>query len=1151
MSGVDSEFGEVDEDDLLIAATQAEGRAPTSEEDSSPRARKRRRIERNETFKSQGSEDVLGLEESSSQGSLGLFVTQESQESQPLKSTEKEKPETPEEKVRKHRIHIPKNGNLLEDSFHTQISRSSESPYRIRGPIWRKPKSPSPVPQPTRERSPRPNDKSISVRAIALAKAPQPKPIPTSRSTAVKENTAPKVTSYEDELADLPSDAFESSDEDRGKEVIEISSQKDYEGSWKNQNSKPRQVGPQKNMRQTTLFGTQHHEQVPQSTQSNKAHNWPLANKHELPTHHKLDSDALRTWVYPTNLGTTRDYQFNIVARGLYHNLLVALPTGLGKTFIAATVMLNWFRWTEDSQIVFVAPTKPLVSQQVDACFHIAGIPRSATTMLTGNTPPGVRAEEWVSKRVFFMTPQTILNDLKKGIADPKRIVLLVVDEAHRATGAYAYVEVVKFLRRFNQSFRVLGLTATPGSTIESVQEVIDGLDIARVEIRTENSLDIRKYVHQRNIDTLQFDPSDDMIWIMDKFSKTLQPLVDKLRGMNAYWSKDPMSLTAYGCTQSRQRWMGSDAGRNANIGVKGMVNSIFNILASLAHAIELLRFHGVTPFYHKLVNFQKETMENGAKASKYRRQVTESEHFKDLMFKVKTWVLKPDFVGHPKLEYLQGVVLEHFVATSEGRNADPSISPNKTRIMVFAHFRDSAEEIVRVLNRNTPMIRPHVFVGQASSAGSEGMGQKKQLEIIEKFRNGTYNTLVATSIGEEGLDIGEVDLIICYDASASPIRMLQRMGRTGRKRAGNIVVLLMKGKEDDNFTKAKDNYEKMQGMIADGRKFTFHDDLSPRIVPKDIQPVVDKCVVEIPIENSQALVEPKKRGRPPKCPPKKFHMPDGVRTGFTKASRLNDDSGSEDLPLSRSKRKAKVVEYRSPSPEAIPPLASVLLCAKDQQHLERHYLHIAGDSSETVEPPRLDAFPKLQRRPRPTVLLEHSNASKRLVRTMNAISKITMATVEKLKDGVEPEDPLVSMSDARGQNKPQSSPGNYHISKSTHGAPQELSDHISIDGDSVSNDPDTSVNEMRGGSPGIETGDEIASPLSTPPPLERLLSKPFYVPPAGGNEVDSSQDLPDVSTLVRKQRNVIEINDVEEERPAITGRGKKRRMMVESDSDG
>ncbi len=69
--------------------------------------------------------------------------------------------------------------------------------------------------------------------------------------------------------------------------------------------------------------------------------------------------------------------------------------------------------------------------------------------------------------------------------------------------------------------------------------------------------------------------------------------------------------------------------------------------------------------------------------------------------------------------------------------------------------------------------------------------------QVMEKFRSGGYNTLVSTCVGEEGLDIGDVDLIICFDAHKSPIRLVQRMGRTGRKREGRIIMLVTEGKEE------------------------------------------------------------------------------------------------------------------------------------------------------------------------------------------------------------------------------------------------------------------------------------------------------------------------------------------------------------------
>lgn len=70
-------------------------------------------------------------------------------------------------------------------------------------------------------------------------------------------------------------------------------------------------------------------------------------------------------------------------------------------------------------------------------------------------------------------------------------------------------------------------------------------------------------------------------------------------------------------------------------------------------------------------------------------------------------------------------------------------------------------------------------------------------LQVVHRFRQGGFNTLVSTCVGEEGLDIGEVDLIVCFDAQKNPIRLVQRMGRTGRKRQGRIVVIVAEGREE------------------------------------------------------------------------------------------------------------------------------------------------------------------------------------------------------------------------------------------------------------------------------------------------------------------------------------------------------------------
>ena len=886
--------------------------------------------------------------------------------------------------------------------------------------------------------------------------------------------------------------------------------------------------------RQTTLFG-QSESQAPPSTAQVRAHNWPLTSKVEPPTHHKLNHDATKTWVYPTNLGKIRDYQYNIVQRGLFHNLLVALPTGLGKTFIAATIMLNWFRWTKDAQIVFVAPTKPLVSQQIEACFGIAGIPRSHTAMLTGNVQPAIRAEEWQSKRVFFMTPQTVIHDLKTGICDPKKLVLLVVDEAHRATGNYAYVEIVRFLRRFNSSLRVLALTATPGASVEAVQNVIDGLDIARVEIRTEESLDIREYVHTRKIDVELFENSEELMMSLDLFSKALQPVLSQLVSLNAYWGRDPSTLTAYGLTKARQQWMGSEAAKKGGFSLKGKANAIFNVLASLAHAIELLKYHGIGSFYRNLLNFKNSTSD-GTNNGKYAKQIADNEHFRKLMNRLQSWVGNPDFVGHPKLSYLKTVVLNHFMDAGEGHGMAGGRPPSDTRIMIFVHYRDSAEEVTRVLKRHEPMIRPHVFVGQTSAKASEGMDQKTQLEVVEKFKKGTYNTVVATSIGEEGLDIGEVDLIVCYDSSASPIRMLQRMGRTGRKRSGKIVLLLMKGKEEDSYVKAKDNYEKMQQMIANGSRFTFHDDRSPRIIPREVNPVADKRQVEIPVENSQTeLCEPRKRSRISKKPPKKFHMPDGVQTGFVQASLLNDN-------IPTTTRQKSVIDIVA---AALPPLESVLLSDQEETELDQRYCNVGGTIPQYVQRPRLDAFPASQRMVRPTSKVGHSRLTHKLVQCLD--------TMQRPFDRFPSFELLTDFETALDH--PSKNPTGDRVT--TNSAAALLSSCLVPSTFGAGLDSSAGEGSSEASSP---TTQRLPHPLHTaiPSPSEPQRSQareeqPFYVSQrSNANENESDDELPDVGNLVLvKVRDPATATDAVKVSPTkLPSRHCRTRQRVVDESD-
>ncbi|CAK7220047.1 3'-5' DNA helicase [Sporothrix curviconia] len=801
-------------------------------------------------------------------------------------------------------------------------------------------------------------------------------PPETGLKRIVRNATGHQAIDLAAELDDLPSDAFDSSFASYSGAASH--SQRSIIAGVRN----PLRIPSQQSFRQTTLYGDTLEAESTQVTHMPN-HAFVSDRPPEKPTHHKIDKEAMKTWVYPTNLGVIRDYQFNIVKSSLFNNTLVALPTGLGKTFIAATVILNFYRWMTDAKMIFVAPTKPLVSQQVEACLNIAGIPRSDTTLLTGETPPQLREAEWANKRLFFMTPQTLQNDLSKGYADPKSIALLVIDEAHRSTGDYAYVKVIGFMRRFTNSFRVLALTATPGSSVEAVQEIIDNLGMSHVEIRTEDSIDIRQYVHNRDIERLTMEPSFEMRCVQELFSKALKPFCDKLTQQGIWFGRDPMSLNTFSLLKAQRDWM-AGPGRHVNQGTKFMIMATLALLKTLAHSIKLLNFHGIKACYDNLAGLRAEA-EKDEKGSKYRKQFFRDPDFQEMMMTIERWMREDGFESHPKLTFLKEQLHDHFKDQPPGSN---------TRAIVFNEFRDSAEDIVRTLNRGIPNVKASIFVGQADSKRSAGMKQKAQIEAIKRFKSGEFNVLVATSIGEEGLDIGQVDLIICYDASSSPIRMLQRMGRTGRKRAGRVLLLLMKGKEDDKFAEAQDKYSNMQKLVSEGSRFNFRFDLSERIVPRDIKPEVDKRHVEIPIENTQdmSLPEPKKaRGKLPKASKKKFHMPDDVETGFVTASTVGEE-GQTKLGFLKSKAKTATPRRTAPEPAEtdslvdIPDLATALRAARNSGGYNTSFSSTFGPQDNA---PVIDtAHPEFLQKLRPSKYLRHGTYTRRNVRLMSRLAE-------------------------------------------------------------------------------------------------------------------------------------------------------------------
>ncbi|KAG8721569.1 3'-5' DNA helicase [Ceratobasidium sp. 394] len=538
----------------------------------------------------------------------------------------------------------------------------------------------------------------------------------------------------------------------------------------------------------------------------------------------KPDPKTIDNWIFPLNK-EKRDYQFNIIKHSLFDNTLVSLPTGLGKTFIAGAVMLNFYNWFPTGKVVFVAPTKPLVAQQIEACHDSCGIPGRDAIELTGSVSKAQRRRAWEEKRVFYMTPQTFRNDLHDGTCDPQDIVLVVIDEAHRATGAYAYVTIVHYLMAHNPHHRILALSATPGKNSESVQTIVDGLHISRIEIRDEHSMDLQKYIFKKHTDIQVVEMNDAINAIKTSLAAVMLPLLKAVQTAGCCNNAEPETMNSYRATVEITKIM---ARKDSN-GMRAL--NPLKYLSTLARAMGYLIECSVAMCQRCLVDFyasgKGQFQANWKDNPNWKATMShiENHHLEALSLGLKT-----PFPPHPKMQKLNDLLREHF----DTEDAE------ETRVMVFTNFRESVDEIVAHLNTNGPKIRASRFIGQAGGKGGEkGMNQKEQIATINRFKAGEFNVLVATSIGEEGLDIGEIDLIVCYDAQKAPVRMLQRVGRTGRKRDGKVVVLLAEVREEKNWDKAKESYRDVQQAIIDGSTIELFDDAA-RMIPEGVQP---QCV--------------------------------------------------------------------------------------------------------------------------------------------------------------------------------------------------------------------------------------------------------------------------------------------------------------------
>ena len=486
-----------------------------------------------------------------------------------------------------------------------------------------------------------------------------------------------------------------------------------------------------------------------------------------------------------------RLYQEKILNTAVKGNTLVVLPTGLGKTAIAAMLSKHRLKNYPESKILLLAPTKPLAQQHEKTLNKF--FENEKIALFTGTVSPEKRKALWVESNIIISTPQGLENDVISRKISLENVSLLIFDEAHRATGDYAYTYIAKKYEETSKHTRILALTASPGADNEKILEVCENLFIEHIEYRNNEDEDVKPYVQDMNMEYIKVELPEEL--------KKIKSFLER-----CYNSK-LAEASNYGYVQglanvNKTTLLAMVSSLHAKIAQGEKEFEVLKTISLLAealkvqHAIELIETQGVYPLLEYMQQLETQARTSATKAVK---NLVRDLNFRSALIAARAANEKG--INHPKYETLKQVI--HNQVTEK----------QNSKIIIFTQFRDSATKIKEILKEEK--ISSELFVGQAKKK-NVGMSQKKQKEIIEKFEKEEFSCLLATSVGEEGLDIPEVDLVIFYEPIPSAIRTVQRRGRTGRQKEGRVITLITKNTRDESYRWVAHHKEKKMYRVLD-----------------------------------------------------------------------------------------------------------------------------------------------------------------------------------------------------------------------------------------------------------------------------------------------------------------------------------------------
>ncbi|XP_019181512.1 PREDICTED: endoribonuclease Dicer homolog 2-like [Ipomoea nil] len=488
----------------------------------------------------------------------------------------------------------------------------------------------------------------------------------------------------------------------------------------------------------------------------------------------------------PDPVPFARSYQLEALEKAIRQNTIVFLETGSGKTLIAIMLLRSFahlIRKPSPYIAVFLVPTVVLVTQQGEAI-------RKHTDLKIGKYWGEMGVDYWDAKmwvqqvqnfEVLIMTPAILLAALRHSFIKIDMIKILIFDECHNARGKHPYSCIMtefyhpQLHSRNVQLPRIFGMTASPikakgsSSTLSYWKEIrcLENLMNSKVYTCASESV-LAEYIAfptARVKTYLDFDVTYSMFGSISCDVHSLRDKHDQ--------DINKSNLSESTAESARKR-------------LAKLESTFLFCLVELGiflalKAAKSLSCDDKDSFLWGKLDLRAETISRGFSLGAVKI-------FSAHMPSGAQWDITNDLQANKDAGYITSKVLSLVETLLCYRNI------KELRCIIFVERVITAIVLQSLLNELLPKLtgwRTEYTAGNTSAM--QPQSRKVQNKIVEEFRKGMVNIIVATSMLEEGLDVQSCNLVIRFDPSATVCSFIQSRGRA-RMQNSDFVLMVRSG---------------------------------------------------------------------------------------------------------------------------------------------------------------------------------------------------------------------------------------------------------------------------------------------------------------------------------------------------------------------